>query len=305
MTILQMQYYAAVCRWQNITKAAEALHIAQPTLSVAMHTLEKETGLNLFRHVGRNIEMTVDGAALLERVNHLLTQVEHFEDLVREMANQRNHVRIAVPSQIGTIILPLLLGEFRAKYPAIQLEIVEPAGMDAAEMVQNEEVDLAVIHAGETLEGLCYRKLIAWPICLCVWQNHPLANHPHVSLEQAAEEPLVLLSRNFFMTRRLLQDFEKRSLQPEILHFSPHLSSVWNLVQNRIAVSILGGNVILPDSQLRLVPIEGLFHKGNIITKKGRQVYQDEKCLISFLQQKFSKEKRPAFLAGKNTHDEA
>lgn len=289
MTILQMQYYAAVCRWQNITKAAEVLHIAQPTLSVAMHTLEKETGLNLFRHVGRNIEVTVDGAALFEQVNRLLTQVEHFEDSVREMANQRNHVRIAVPSQIGTIILPLLLGEFRAQHPAIQLEIVEPAGMDAAEMVRNEEVDLAIIHAGETLDGLCYRKLITWPICLCVWQDHPLANHPQVSLEQAAEEPLVLLSRNFFMTRRLLQDFEKRSLQPEILHFSPHLSSVWNLVQNRIVVSILGGNVILPDSQLRLVPIEGLFHRGNIIMKKGRQIYQDEKCLISFLQQKFSK----------------
>ncbi len=289
MTILQMQYYAAVCHWQNITKAAEALHIAQPTLSIAMHAWEEETGLNLFRHVGRNIEITVDGAKLYEQVTRLLTKVDQFEDSVRDMANRRNHVRLALPSQIGTIMLPLLLGEFHQQYPEIQLEIVEPAGMEAVKMVQNEEVDLAIIHNGEQLDGLHCRKLITWPICLCVWPDHPLASRQHVSLAEAASERLVLLSQNFFMTRQLLREFENRSLKPQILHFSPHLSSIWNLVQHRTAASILGGNaILLQDSQLKTIPIDGLFLKGNIITKKGRQVYQDEKRLISFIQERFS-----------------
>lgn len=290
MTILQMKYYAAVCHWQNITRAAEALHIAQPTLSIAMRTLEEETGLNLFRHVGRNIEMTADGVSLFQQVTRLLAQVENFEDSVRDMANQRNHVRLAIPSQIGTLMLPLLLGEFRRLHPEIQLEIVEPAGMEAAEMVCSEEVDMGIIHAGEKLEGLCYRKLITWPVCLCVWQDHPLAERTHISIEEICAEPLVLLSQRFFLTRRLLSEFEKRGMKPQILHFSPHLSSIWNLVQNRIAVTILGGNAILPGSPLRLVPIDGVFLKGHIITKKGRQIYQDEKCLISFVQQKFRDE---------------
>ena len=289
MTILQMQYYAAVCHWQNITKAAEALHIAQPTLSIAMHAWEEETGLNLFRHVGRNIEITVDGAKLYQQVTRLLTKVDQFEDSVRDMANRRNHVRLALPSQIGTIMLPLLLGEFHQQYPEIQLEIVEPAGMEAVKMVQNEEVDLAIIHNGEQLDGLHCRKLITWPICLCVWPDHPLASRQHVSLAEAASERLVLLSQNFFMTRQLLREFENRSLKPQILHFSPHLSSIWNLVQHRTAASILGGNaILLQDSQLKTIPIDGLFLKGNIITKKGRQVYQDEKRLISFIQERFS-----------------
>ena len=64
MTIQQMMYYEAVARHQSITRAAAELHIAQPTLSLAMQTLESETGLNLFRHVGRNIELTADGQAL-------------------------------------------------------------------------------------------------------------------------------------------------------------------------------------------------------------------------------------------------
>ena len=53
MTLTQMRYFYEVCQWQNITKAAEHLHVSQPTISVAMQTLEAETGLNLFHREGR------------------------------------------------------------------------------------------------------------------------------------------------------------------------------------------------------------------------------------------------------------
>ena len=287
MTIVQMRYYYEVCRWQSITKAAEWLHISQPTLSIAMRSLEAETGLNLFRHVGRNIQMTEDGAILFKKVSDLLEQADRLEDTIKDMAHRRNHVRLAVPSQIGTIMLPLLLGEFRKKYPHIHLEIVEPAGLEAADLLKNEEVDMAIIHYGDELEGLRYRSLLSWPICLCVWPEHPLAKRKSILLEEAAQNPLVLLGRNFFMTRMLLKKFSEKKLQPEILHFSPHLSSVWNLVQQKTATAIVTENAIMPESQLITIPIKGLFLKGCIVSKKGRQIYEDEKCLIDFVKNKF------------------
>lgn len=289
MTIVQMRYYYEVCRWQSITKAAERLHISQPTLSIAMRSLESETGLNLFRHVGRNIQMTEEGALLFKKVSDLLEHADRLEDTIKEMAHRRNHVRLALPSQIGTIMLPLLLGEFREKYPQIHLEILEPAGLEAAEMLKNEEIDMAIIHYGDELEGLTYRSLLTWPICLCVWPEHPLAERKSILLEEAARNPLVLLGRNFFMTRMLLKKFAQKNLQPEILHFSPHLSSVWNLVQQKTATAIVTENAIMPESQLITIPIQGLFLKGCIVSKKGRQIYEDEKCLIDFVRNHFMK----------------
>ena len=288
MTILQMRYYYEVCRWQNITKAADILHIAQPTLSIAMRSLEEETGLNLFRHVGRNIQMTEDGALLFEKVRQILENIDRFEDAIKEMAQRRNHVQLAIPPQIGTIMLPLLLGEFRQKHPEIQLEILEPGGLEAAELVRNEEVDLAIIHYEDEIEGLVYRRLLAWPICLCVWPGHPLAARKSISLEEAARDPLVLLGRNFFMTRILLNSFEKQAITPEIIHFSPHLSTIWNLVQQKTATAIITENAMPPESRLCAIPIEGFFLRGCIISKKGRQIYSDEKCLIDFIRQKFA-----------------
>ena len=288
MNIQQMEYYAEVCRYQNVTKAAAALHMSQSTLSLSMKNIEQETGLNLFRHVGRNIQLTDDGEALLHEVENMLKQVKRFEASVREIAKKHNRLQIAVPSQIATIILPMLLGEFHQLHPEIELEITEPAGGAALDMVEREEVDLAFVHDAEGRPNLTLRKLSEWPICLCVPKCHPLAKASSVTLAETVQFPLVLLSRNFILTRQVLAHFERKKLQPRVLHYSPNLSTVWNTVQQGIALSILTGNGILPESGLAAVPIAGLSQKGFIVTKKGRQIYADERCLIDFIKHKFT-----------------
>ena len=288
MNIQQMQYYAEVCRQENVTKAAATLHMSQSTLSLAMKNIEEDTGLNLFRHVGRNIQLTEDGQELFHEVEKMLKQVKRFDASVKEIAKRHNRLQLAVPSQIATVILPLLLGEFRQLHPEIQLEITEPAGGAALDMVEREEVDLAFVHDAEGRPNLSLRKLSTWPICLCVPREHPLTGQKSVTLAKAADYPLVLLSRNFILTRQVLAEFAKQKLQPQVLHYSPNLSSVWNIVQQGIALSILTGNGILPESGLTAIPIEGLQQKGFIVTKKGRQIYADERCLIDFVRHKFA-----------------
>lgn len=288
MNIQQMQYYREVCRWQNITRAAQELHMAQPTLSLVMRNIERETGLNLFRHVGRNIQMTADGETLYHQVGNMLRQIDRFEAGIQTLAQRHSKLQLAVPSQIGTLLLPLLLGEFHCQHPAIQLEITEPAGLEALEMVEKEEVDLAILHDGDSRQGLTFQRLIHWPICLCLRTDHPLAKKKYVTLNQASSLPLVMLGRNFIVTRRVLEEFQNQQLQPNILHFSTHLSTVWNLVKQNIAAGIMTGNAILPDSNLCAIPIDGLQQCGYIFTKTGRQIHPDQKCLMQFIRQHFA-----------------
>ncbi len=124
MTLTQMRYFYEVCQWQNITKAAEHLHVSQPTISVAMQTLEAETGLNLFHREGRKLVVTPEGSKLLGKVNHILTQMDQLETEIQDMAHNRNHIRMALPLQIGTRFLPRILGDFRLAHPQIKLEII-------------------------------------------------------------------------------------------------------------------------------------------------------------------------------------
>lgn len=293
MTLLQMQYLYETCRCQNITKAAGILHITQPTLSIAIHNIEQETGLNLFRHVGRNIQMTPDGIRLFAQISSLLDHVHNVSECIKDMSHRRNYVQLAVPSQVGVSMLPLLLGEFRQLHPEIRLEIAEPSGIEAAEMVKNEDVDAAIIHYEIQLDGLDYQKILSIPICLYVRPDHPLARRKRLTLSEAAQEKLVLLDRNFFMTRILQERFKQAGLQPEILHCSPHLSSLWNIVQHGIAAAIITANAAMPGSNCVTIPIEGLSMQFCIITKKGRQIYEDERCLIQFIKDHFANQPTP------------
>lgn len=288
MNIQQMQYYAEVCHYQNVTRAAESLHMSQSTLSLAIKNIEEDTGLNLFRHVGRNIQLTEDGHALLAEVEAMLKQVKRFDANVREIAHRHNRLQIALPSQIATVILPLLLSEFQQRHPEIELEITEPAGGEALDMVEREEVDLAFVHDADDRHTLSLRKLSDWPICFCVSQRHPLANRENVTLAEAVSIPLILLGRNFILTRRILEKCQKQQLRPQVLHYSPHLSTIWNIVKLGIAGSILTGDGIPSDIGLASVPIRGMSQRGFIVTKKGRQIYASERCLIDFVRHKFA-----------------
>lgn len=287
MNIQQMQYYAEVCRHENVTRAADALHMSQSTLSLAMKNIEEETGLNLFRHVGRNIQLTEDGHALLHEVEAMLKQFKRFDGSVREIAHRHNRLQIALPSQIATVILPLLLGEFRTLHPEIELEITEPAGGEALDMVEREEVDLAFVNDADDRNTLTLRKLSDWPICLCVPEGHELTEQESVTLAEAIRFPLVLLGRNFISTRRILEKCQQQKLTPQVLHYSPHLSTIWNIVRQGIAFSLLTGNGIPTDIGLATIPIKGMAQRGYIVTKKGRQIYAGQRLLIDFIRQKF------------------
>ena len=202
MTILQMRYFLTVCRLQNITHAAAELHLAQSTLSQAMQAIEEETGLNLFLRSGRTIRISQDGQKLAQKVTVLLREVDVFEENVREMASRHGKLSLAVPQQQASLLIPRLLNTFQNEHPEIQLDIIEPYGLEAARLVREEKADLAVVnYDGSTVPDLQYHRITSRAVKFVVWPEHPLAKRASISLKEAAQFSLVLLSRRNSMSR--------------------------------------------------------------------------------------------------------
>ena len=219
MTLTQMRYFYAVCQWQNITKAAEHLHVSQPTVSVAMQAMETETGLNLFHREGRKLLLTHDGSKLLGKISHILDQVEQLEAEISALSHNRNHIRMALPLQIGTRFLPRILGEFRAAHPEIVLEIIETGGISALHMVEDEKLDLAMTNYETGFSNnLVYRKLFSCECCFVTYPAHPLAKRQGVSVAELAEEPLALLDSSFFVYRLVHSAYAALSRKQQVIH---------------------------------------------------------------------------------------
>lgn len=285
MTLTQMRYFYAVCQWQNITKAAEHLHVSQPTVSVAMQALEAETGLNLFHREGRKLLLTHDGGKLLGKISHILDQVDQLEAEISDLSHNRNHIRMALPLQIGTRLLPRILGEFRAAHPEIVLEIIETGGISALHMVEDEKLDLAMTNYETGFSNnLVYRKLFSCECCFVTYPDHPLAARQSVSVAELTSEPLTLLDSSFFVYRLVHSAYAAQGHKPDVIHYSPYLHTIKNLVKSRICSTFLAAPAVLPDDDLVTIPLAEHIHlNSGLVTKKGRQVYDDEKKLMQFL----------------------
>lgn len=287
MTLIQMRYFAEVCHWQNITKAAEQLHVSQPTISVALRALEEETELQLFQREGRKLMLTSDGGRLLGKVTHILEQMRQLEEDVHAMAHHRNLIRMALPLQLGTQFLPRILGDFRRQHPELELDIIESGGISALQMIEEEKLDIALTNY-ETGSNpkLDYEQLFTCEICFVTYPEHPLAQAVSVSSEDLAEEPLTLLDSSFFVYREIHEFYARHDLQPRVLHYSPYLHTIKNLVKHGLCSTFLARQAILSDDHLAVVPLtEPIFLKSGIVTKKGRQLYAEDKVLIRYLQE--------------------
>lgn len=290
MTLLQMRYFLTVCRLQNITHAAAELHIAQSTLSQAIQTIENETGLNLFIRKGRSILISQDGHRLEQKVTALLREVDIFEDDVREMARQHGKVKIAIPQQMASFLIPRLLRDFCPQHPEIRLDILEPTGIAAARLVHEEKVDLAIVnYDGDSLPDLHYQRIDTRPVEFVVWKEHPFASRERISLAEAAQIPLVLLSEDFFVTRLLTRVAATRHLSLNILYYSPHLSTLYSLLRAHTAPSILFEQAVLPLKDAVTIPFdEPMSLTSCLITKRNRQLSKDLRLVMKFIREQLT-----------------
>ena len=280
-----MRYFYEVCQWQNITKAAEHLHVSQPTVTVAMQALEAETGLNLFHREGRKITVTADGAKLLGKVSYILTEVARLDDEIRDMAHRHAKVRIAMPLQLGVVFLPHILGDFRREHPEIDLEIIETGGVSALQMVEEEKLDFALTNYTVDFSArLTYAKLFDCECTFVTRPDHPFAQRHSLSVTELRDEPLIMLDSNFFVDRLVQDAYGRAGEKPNVVHYSPYLHTVKNLVHAGIGSTFLARPSVLPTDNFVQIPlIDPIFINSGLVTKKGRQTFDDVRIVMNYL----------------------
>ena len=123
MTPMQMKYFDAVCRFQSISRAAEELHVTQPTITVALQTLEKEIGINLFQRKGKKLLLTQEGTIIWNKVTPILTNIEKLEQVLRDFGINGKVVEVNIGPSITQYELSIASGTRVSKLLTINKEI--------------------------------------------------------------------------------------------------------------------------------------------------------------------------------------
>ncbi len=145
MRLRHLEIFHAVMRTGSVSGAAALLQMTQSAASKALAQAEHALGLNLFQRVGGRLVHTREAEQLYSQTTVLFSQVESVQQLARKLQrNPEDHLRIGCLPSLGLGLLPGAVAGFRARYPAVSLELVTGNGDELAEDLLGREIDIAV-----------------------------------------------------------------------------------------------------------------------------------------------------------------
>ena len=215
-TLPQLQLFEATARLGSFTRAAQELHMAQPTASVQMKKLSETVGVPLFEQVGKRLYLTEAGRRLHESCRELFRTFESFETSLGALrALEAGRLQLAV-STTGMCFAPRLLGAFVGRYPGIETSIQAHNRQRLVERLSDNEDDLYLFADAPDIEDVVAQQLLPNPLVVLARDDHPLGQARNVSLARLAEEPFVMREEGSGARRIAMRLFRERGLVPRI-----------------------------------------------------------------------------------------
>ena len=191
MTLRHMKIYVAVFQHSNITRAAEELHLAQPSVSLAVKELEEYYGVRLFERRGRRILPTEAGREFYGYALHIASLFDEMETRIKNW-DRIGTLRIGTSITIGTHILPELLHRFQEQFPEVRTEAEINNSSLIERRVLDNAIDIGLIENQPEHEDICAVPFMRDALSVILPPGHALGRRKKVTLEQLAEYPFLM-----------------------------------------------------------------------------------------------------------------
>jgi DNA-binding transcriptional LysR family regulator len=237
----QLQYVVQLANEKNFSRAAEKLHIAQPSLSQQIAKLEKELGIQLFQRNTSSVDLTYAGSIFAKRAQKILDMVAQLQSEMDDISQMRKgRLMIGSLPITGAHIWPKVLPIFRQRYPDIEIVLVEETTAVLEQLTANGQTDVSLLTLPLQDKTLDYIPLIEETIYLAVPQNHPLACRTEgVSLSAFADQPFILLKKGQGFRDTSVQICADAGFSPQIVFESSNIETVQSLVAAGMGVGFV------------------------------------------------------------------
>ncbi|MBE3561363.1 MAG: LysR family transcriptional regulator [Ktedonobacteraceae bacterium] len=240
MDLQQLRYFQAVARLEHISRAAEELYVAQPSLSRAIARLERELGVPLFDRHGRQVRLNRLGHTFLQYVEQALAKLEEGKRQIADMAGlEQGQVVLAVLYTVGAQLLPELLKAFREQHSSIQFQLSQNAAHVLIDQLSKGEIDLCITSPQPEEPDIAWTPLRTEEIFLVVPPNHRLAGRDSVYLHEVAQDAFIALKHHYGL-REITDHFCRQAgFTPRITFEGDELVLVRGLVTAGLGVAFM------------------------------------------------------------------
>ncbi len=291
MTMRQLEVFLAVARAQSFSRAAERIHLSQPTLSEHTRELETELGVPLFARRSRSVVLTEAGRVFEDYATRVVATLAAGRQALAELDGlQRGSLVVGASTTPGTYVLPALIARFRRQYPGIAIGLRIANSRLVEERVRDGEVDVAVI-GGHMLGRTerCVAAGIVDELQLIVPPDHPVRERTMSRAKLARER---LLSREDGSATRQVTE---RALRQAGVAFQPameldHTETIKRAVMAGLGVAFVSQFAVadeVREGRLRTIAVERVrmrrhFH---VVHDERRPLSASARAFVGFVQE--------------------
>ena len=277
MTLRHLRVFLAVYQTQNVTRAAERLHMTQPTVTRAVQELERYYGVRLFERINRQ---------LYARAVHI---VGSFDRMEKELKNwdEFGLLRIGATPTLASVLLPKTLMTFEKKHPKLRVRCSVENGTHLQEALADDRLDFALIEGEVAAEHLHAEPFSEDRLILLLPPDDPRRNAPALTLRELAESPLLLREKGSMGRSFLDRVFAAHDLPLEPLMESISTHAIIQAVHAGLGISFLPQRLIRHSVESGFVATRAVddepfvrrnfavWHEDKFLTRSARELLED------------------------------
>ncbi|RNC29256.1 MAG: HTH-type transcriptional regulator GltC [Candidatus Dichloromethanomonas elyunquensis] len=275
--IRHLEYFVEVARQKSFSKAAGKCNVSQSTISKMIKDLEEELGTALFNRTSKYVQLTDTGTVFLDQAQQVVIM---FQNLKTEFENktkiEKGKISIGLLPITGTTIFAELLGEFKKKYPQIEINLSEHGSKKVAQDIQDGTLDVGVVCSVPDIQYFDSFSFARDPLSVIISSRNPLSCLPSIGLKALSNESFVLYSSEFSLHDEIINKCRNEGFSPNVVFET----SQFELMTQTVAANL--GIAFLPSTLCRELNSRGIvsipltdpqvIHNMSIIWKRGRSM---------------------------------
>lgn len=251
MDTANLKAFIAVAEQQSFSRAADVLFLTQPAVSKRIAVLEQELNSALFDRIGRVIELTQAGKALLPRAHQILDEIKAAHIAVDNLSDTvAGKLSVGISHHISMYRMPDVLRDFVKRYPQVELDIRFLGSEEASNAVEQGYLEFALITLPEVAPDRLHMATI-WqdPLTIVTATDHPLAETPGAGIEELVGYPAILPTADTVTRQMVARAFKEQGHEIKVGMETNTLETIKMMVSIGLGWSALPLTMI--DAKLR------------------------------------------------------
>jgi LysR family hydrogen peroxide-inducible transcriptional activator len=283
MNLRDLRYLVALAEHKHFGRAAEASFVSQPTLSTQIKKLEEELGVALVERTPRKVLLTEVGREIAQRARDVLNEVEQIRAIARRTLDpESGTVRLGIFPTLGPYLLPHVVPRIRARFPRLELLLVEEKTEVVLRQLREGRLDAGVLALPMHDDQLHAEFLFEEPFLLAVPEDHALARRKTLKLDDLSDQSLLLLEDGHCLRDQALEVCHLSGASEKTGFRATSLETLRQMVAANVGITLLPSLAVQPpvarSDNVHLVPF-----RGDAPSRRIAMIWRKSSAMAAFL----------------------